>query len=56
MLKKLTNEEFENLPNDFKIFYTKAMIQNMGYTVIILSTEFRSMKSKYPQYFKQQEQ
>jgi len=55
-MKDLTLEEIDNLPDDFKEFYMKVYVQNFGAFVGISMTEFKLMKSKYPEYFKQQEQ
>jgi len=51
-MKDLTLEEIDNLPDDLKGFYMKVYVQNLGVFVAISMTEFESMKSKYPQYFK----
>lgn len=53
-MKDLTFDEMDNLPEDLKLFYYKVCIQNMGAFVAISMTEFESMKSKYPEYFKQE--
>ena len=51
MLKDISLDEINNLPDDLKVFYFKALLQNQGYYVLIGSSEFRKIKTKYPNYF-----
>lgn len=51
MLKDISIDEINNLPDDLKVFYFKALLQNQGYYVLIGSLEFREIKTKYPNYF-----